>query len=79
MAEEKLTPCNISRSEEAARYTLRKYGNRLSGIEHGFIIGLSIDKGKSNTCQKMSSVCRKSTLTAGLPGKDTGVDTGKMV
>lgn len=45
MAEEKLTPCNISRSEEAARYTLRKYGNRLSGIEHGFIIGLSIDKG----------------------------------
>lgn len=46
MAEEKLTPCNISRSEEAARYTLRKYGNRLSGIEHGFIIGLSIDKGK---------------------------------
>ena len=46
MAEEKLTPRNISRSEEAARYTLRKYGNRLPGIEHGFIIGLSIDKGK---------------------------------
>ena len=39
MTEEKLTPCNISRSEEAARYTLRKYGNRLPGIEHGFIIG----------------------------------------
>ena len=46
MTEEKFTSLHIGRTEKAARYTFRKYGRRLSGVEYGFIVGLSIDKGE---------------------------------